>query len=210
MGLMKNLFNNTRKPQGTLGKMMVKSMNSGHAKVSAWGMEYLPLMGPDHILDAGCGGGKSAETMLKKYPGAHLTALDYSEVSVDMATKNNEGEIKAGRCRVIQGDVSNLPFEDGTFDLATAFETVYFWPGPEKSFGEICRTLKPGGTFLIVNESDGTNDKDQKWVDMIDGMRIYSESDMIKHLQAAGFGKVEVHHHPKNNWIAFVAEKTKE
>ena len=31
------------------------------------------------------------------------------------------------------------------------------------------------GIFVIVNESDGTNDKDQKWVDMIDGMSMYTE-----------------------------------
>ena len=183
MGLMSKIFNNTRKPQGTLGKMMVTSMNSGHSKMSAWAMESLPLEGPDHILDAGCGGGKTAEAMLRKYPNALLSALDYS-------------------------DVSALKETDESFDLATAFETVYFWPGPVKSFQEICRVLKPGSKFYIVNESDGTNDKDQKWVDMIDGMAIYSETDMIKHLQAAGFGKVDVHHHPKTNWICFIAEKT--
>ena len=26
-----------------------------------------------------------------------------------------------------QGNVCSLPYEDGTFDAVTAFETVYFW-----------------------------------------------------------------------------------
>ena len=43
------------------------------------------------------------------------------------------------------------------FDLATAFETAYFWPGLEKCFGEVCRVLRPGGVFMICIESDGTD-----------------------------------------------------
>ena len=36
MGLFKKFVNQTRKPEGFLGKMMVRSMNSGHAKVADW------------------------------------------------------------------------------------------------------------------------------------------------------------------------------
>ena len=44
MGLMKNFFSQTRKPEGTLGKMMLKGMNSGHAKLADWGFEHLPIL----------------------------------------------------------------------------------------------------------------------------------------------------------------------
>ena len=37
MGIVKKLFNSTRKPEGLLGELMVKSMNKGHAAVSDWG-----------------------------------------------------------------------------------------------------------------------------------------------------------------------------
>lgn len=60
-------------------------------------------------------------------------------------------------------NVAQLLFADEQFDLATAFETVYFWPGPADSFREVYRVLRLGGTFLIVNESDGTNQADEKW-----------------------------------------------
>ena len=33
MGILNKVFGNTRKPQGRIGKMMAKSMNSGHAKM---------------------------------------------------------------------------------------------------------------------------------------------------------------------------------
>lgn len=60
-----------------------------------------------------------------------------------------------GRLEVKQGDVSSLDLPDGAYDLATAFETIYFWPGLEKCFTEVARILKDGGLFLISNESDG-------------------------------------------------------
>ena len=65
--------------------------------------------------------------------------------------------IASGRCTVIQGNVAELPFDDESFELATAFETVYFWPGLEHCFSEVCRVLQPGGRFIICNESDGTD-----------------------------------------------------
>lgn len=36
MGLFKNYVSQTRKPEGVLGKMMLKGMNSGHAKMADW------------------------------------------------------------------------------------------------------------------------------------------------------------------------------
>ena len=66
-----------------------------------------------------------------------------------------------------------------SFDLAVAFETVYFWPGPTESFREVWRVLKPGSLFLIVNESDGTNKNDEKWMDIIDGLRIFDKNTAI-------------------------------
>lgn len=46
MGLMKKFFSQTRKSEGTLGKMMLSGMNSGHAKLADWGLEHLPSLSP--------------------------------------------------------------------------------------------------------------------------------------------------------------------
>lgn len=70
MGLFKNCMSQTRKPEGFLGKMMIKGMNSGHAKMADWGMSHLKTIAPSEIIDIGCGGGRNAGELLKKYPGA--------------------------------------------------------------------------------------------------------------------------------------------
>ena len=187
MGLMNDFFGQTRKPEGLLGKFMLSTMNSGHAKLADWGFTHLPVFAPSQIVDLGCGGGRNAGELLKKYPDAHVTAIDYSDLSVAKAAEYNQKMIIAGSCTVQQGDVSDLHFPSETFDLATAFETVYFWPGLEKCFGQVAKVLKPGGYFMICNESDGTDQTGLKFEKIIDGMKVYTAEQIESALKTAGF-----------------------
>lgn len=205
MGLLKAFFSNTRKPEGLLGKCMVGSMNHAHAALADWGLSHLPETGPTKIAELGCGGGRNIQALLRKYPAATIAALDYSEISVEKARRVNREGLQTGRCRIIQGDVSHLPFEEKILDLATAFETVYFWPGPAESFREVYRTLRPGGIFLIVNESDGENSQDDKWLSMIDGMQIFNQTQLTAFLTEAGFSKVIVDQNTKKHWLCVMA-----
>ncbi|MBQ8921593.1 MAG: class I SAM-dependent methyltransferase [Oscillospiraceae bacterium] len=207
MGLFKKYVNQTRKPEGTLGKMMLAGMNSGHAKLADWGMSYLPELTPKHIADLGCGGGRNAGELLKKYPTAFVTALDYSALSVQKAKEYNQKMIEAGRCKVIRGDVSDLRLKAGGYDLVTAFETIYFWPGLEKCFAQAAGILKPGGYFMICNESDGTDKTSKRFEAIIEGMRCYTPDEITKALKAAGFSEVNANRHPSKPWITVLAKK---
>ena len=207
MGLAKNFFSQTRKPEGFLGKMMLGTMNAGHAKLADWGFTRLPAFTPERVVDLGCGGGRNAGELLKAYPKAHVTAVDYSELSVEKAKDFNKAMIAAGRCEVLQGDVSDLQLPAGMFDLATAFETVYFWPGLEKCFAQVAKVLKPGGCFMICNESDGTDPTSLKFEKIIDGMKNYTAEEIGAALKTAGFSDVQTDHHPSRPWITVLAKK---
>ncbi len=207
MGLAKNFFGQTRKPEGFLGKLMLGTMNSGHAKLADWGFAHLPEMDPERAVDLGCGGGRNAGELLKIYPKAHVTAIDYSELSVEKATDYNRAMIEAGRCEVLKEDVSDLKLPAGTFDLATAFETVYFWPGLEKCFSQVAGVLRSGGYFVICNESDGTDPASLKFEKIIDGMKNYTVMEIEAALRAAGFSFVASDHHPLKPWITVLARK---
>jgi len=207
MGLFKNYVSQTRKPEGFLGKMMLKGMNSGHARMADWGLTHLPEIKPEKAADLGSGGGRNAGELLKKYPEAHVTAIDYSDLSVEKAKEYNKAMIKAGRCTVKQGDVSDLQLPAESFDLATAFETIYFWPGLEKCFSQVAGILKPGGYFMICNESDGTDPTSLKFEKIIEGMKNYTVGDIEGALKAAGFSEVKSDHHPSKPWITVLAKK---
>ena len=207
MGLFKNYVSQTRKPEGFLGKMMLTGMNSGHAKMADWGFAHLPTITPAKAVDLGCGGGRNAGELMKMYPKAHVTAIDYSDLSVAKAKEYNQEMIAAGRCTVQQGDVSSLKLPKEAFDLATAFETVYFWPGLEACFAQVAKVLRPGGLFMICNESDGTDAASLKFEKIIDGMKNYTAEQIEEALKKAGFSEVSSDHHPSKPWIAVIAKK---
>ncbi len=207
MGLFKKIIIQTKKPEGFFGKMMVNGMNKGHAKLADWGMSHLKYLSPSNIAELGCGGGRNTNQLLKRYPDSIVTALDYSDMSVQKTKEYNKEMIDSGRCNVIQGNVKKLPFEDSDFDLATAFETIYFWPGLEQCFSEVYRVLKPNGTFMICNESDGTDEQTKKYEKIIDGMVCYTTDEISSALKAAGFSDVKSYHYDNKPWITVVARK---
>lgn len=207
MGLLKRFFNQTRKPEGALGALMLRGMNSGHGELADWGFSHLPAIRPAQIVDLGCGAGRNAGELLKLFPSARVTAVDYSPLSVEKAAAYNKKSVDAGRCTVRQGDVSDLPLPEESFDLATAFETVYFWPGLETCFAQVARILKPGGAFLICNESDGLDATGKKFEKIIDGMRCYTAGELESALGKAGFTDVRVDRHGKKPWLCVLARK---
>ena len=207
MGLFKKFVSQTRKPEGALGKIMLRGMNSGHAKVADWGMGHLRGISPEEILEIGCGGGRNAGELSKRFPKAKVIAVDYSEVSVAKAKEYNKEKIDSGKMIVQQGDVSNLKLPADSFDLATAFETIYFWPGLEKCFAQVYKILKPGGIFMAVNESDGTDDASLKYEKIIDGMRCYTVEQISSAMKAAGFSEVTSDHFEGKPWITVIARK---
>ncbi len=169
-------------------------------------MQFLHISADARVLDCGCGGGANIKALLKKCPQGVVKGIDYSAVSVGKAKKVNKAAISEGRCTVLQGSVADMIFADGWFDAVTAFETVYFWPDLTRCFREVCRVLKPGGTFLICNECSGDTDKDDKWTEKVDGMTIYRDTQLKAALEQAGFSDVEVHKNEKG-WLCVTARK---
>ncbi len=49
----------------------------------------------------------------------------------------------------IRGDISNLPFPDGSIDIVTANMVVEHLDDPRKQFAEVFRVLRPGGKFIF-------------------------------------------------------------
>ena len=200
-----SFFENTRKPIGLGGKIMVTMMNLGHSPVARWGLRFLELTPDAKVLDCGCGGGANIKRLLKKCPQGVVKGIDYSPVSVEKSKRVNETAVTKGRCDVLRASVAELPFESEQFDAVTAFETVYFWPDLPQCFREVWRVLKSGGTFLICNESNGDTDKDEKWTEIISGMTIYKDIELKSCLEQADFFDVQIH--KKKTWLCVTARK---
>ena len=208
MGLLSKIFSNTRKPEGFWGRMMVAGMNGGtHAAMASWGMDLANVPADGEILDIGCGGGANLTRLMDRSLRAKVTGVDYSTVSVEKSRKVNADAIRKSRCKVLEASVSSLPFEDDMFVMATAFETIYFWPDIVKSFEEVRRVLVPGGKFLIVNEDDGLSGNNEKWEKIIDGMHTYTPDELNTHLSAAGFKDITIQRDESKHWLCAIASK---
>ena len=63
-----SFFENTRKPVGFGGKIMVAMMNSGHGAMADWGFRFIRISENAAVLDCGCGGGANIKKLLEKCP----------------------------------------------------------------------------------------------------------------------------------------------
>ena len=189
MGLVRSFFSQCARPEGFLGRVMLRFMNFGHAPLTNWGLSLVEIHDGWTMLDIGCGGGATLKRLLKRSKGARVYGIDISAESVAKAKKVN-AEVLDKQVFVTQGSAEKLPYEDNQFDLVTAVETVYFWPNLPDCLQEVRRVLKQGGKFVILVE---VIDGDSMWTNVVEGMTAYSPEQLQKLLDEAGFMDTAIH-----------------
>ena len=186
--ILKDFFCQCARPEGFLGRCMLRFMNFGHAPLTNWGLDHVAFSDGMTMLDVGCGGGATLKRLLIRSPKGKVYGIDISEESVAKAKKVNK-DLLDSQVFVEQGSADCLPWEDQTFDVVTAVETVYFWPDLPKCFHEVKRVLKSGGQFAIMLE---VIEGDSVWTNVVEGMTVYSPELLKDMLEQAGFSDVEV------------------
>lgn len=99
--------------------------------------------GGRRVLDLGCGIGRHA--LMFARAGYDVTALDGAPAGLAALQSAAEGEGLS--IRIDEGMMTDLPYEDGSFDYVLAFNVIYHGePGVvRQSIAEIHRVLAPGG-----------------------------------------------------------------
>ena len=101
-------------------------------------VRYLQPKPGEAILDLGCSRGFYVRAMETYTDGV---------VGVDVSESSLKGAVSP---RVHYGDITNLEFEDASFDKAYSLHTVEHLPDLRKFFIEMARVLRPGGMAIIV------------------------------------------------------------
>jgi demethylmenaquinone methyltransferase/2-methoxy-6-polyprenyl-1,4-benzoquinol methylase len=104
-------------------------------------------------LDAGCGIGLQALMLAAAVgPSGHVTGLDIVPEMVRHAEEIARTAGLSGRISFREGDVRNLPFDDGAFDWAWSSCCVGYasFLDPLSTIGELARVVKPGGRVAIL------------------------------------------------------------
>ena len=151
-----SFLENTRRPAGLGGKLMVRMMNVGHRALARWGLRFLLLSADAKVLDCGCGGGANIRTLLKKCPQGIVKGVDISDVSVTTARRVNRSAIADGRCAVWQGSVDELIFAADWFDAVTAFERSISGRTCQKASARSAACCAPAARFSSATNAAAT------------------------------------------------------
>lgn len=198
-----------RKPAAWLGRLFLLNMNARHSALTNWGLSHTELAPDFTMLDVGCGGGKTIDTLAGVATGGHVSGIDYSAASVAQSRRTNAKWIEAGRVDISQASVSSLPFEPDTFDVVTGVETHYYWPTLPADVKGILRVLKPGGHLLIIAETYKGRSADwlyrpTMWLLRATYLTVAEHRALF---EAAGFSDVQVFEERTKGWICALGRK---
>lgn len=107
------------------------------------------LDGGARVADIGCGAGGAALRLAQRFPHSEIVGYDISRYALDRAeTKLRESGV--ANARFVDPRREPLP-DDGSLDLVTAFDCVHDMTHPAEVMRAIRRSLKPDGTWLLVD-----------------------------------------------------------
>lgn len=108
-------------------------------------LEMVQVDGSTMLLDVGCGTGYTACSMAKKH-GCRVVGIDYSEEMIAKAERRALRLKLEDKVEFHVANVSALPFDDGTFDVAIFESFLNVLVGDKrKALEEIARVVKRGG-----------------------------------------------------------------
>lgn len=142
-----------RHATGPLGRLIAFIMARETWAENLRAIDALDIQPTDHVLDIGCGHGRSLAALAARAPRGCAVGADPSDLMAEIAVERNRKPVKAGRVKVVVATASDLPFPDNTFDKALCVHVVYFWKDLQSSLREMARVLKPEAKLALVFRS---------------------------------------------------------
>jgi ubiquinone/menaquinone biosynthesis C-methylase UbiE len=135
-----------------------------------------------HVLDLGTGTGQLAIEALTRWPDLSVVGIDASGEMRAMA----DGEATRRLPKTVREHfetlvafADDLPFPDGTFDVALSSFVVQLVPNRARVLREVRRVLRPGATFAYVSwlQDDRIFEPDDVFDDLLDEFDIGDDGD---------------------------------
>lgn len=134
-------------------------------------VELLGLRQGERVLDVGAGPGLLVADMAALVgPTGQVTGLEISDSMLALARQRRATLPVPERITLVAGNANELPFPDGSFDVATSTQVYEYVPQVELALAELDRVLRPGGRALILDTDWTTaiwNTKDQARMDRV-------------------------------------------
>ncbi len=110
---------------------------------------------PSSILVAGCGTGREAFMLARKFPQAAMVGLDFNARSIVIADQLRKKWAAMRHIRFLRADLADASLTKrlgNRFDLISCHGVLSYIPNPEQVLANLSRLLNPAGAlFLGVN-----------------------------------------------------------
>lgn len=126
------------------------------------------------VADIGCGHGASTMLLAETYPRSKVTGFDYHGRSIEQARKRAADAGLAARVSFEVAAAADYPGTD--YDLVAIFDALHDMPDPLGAARHIRESLKPDGTFLLVEPN--ANDRIEDNINPV-GRLYYTASTVI-------------------------------
>lgn len=107
--------------------------------------DLVPLAGDELALDAGTGAGALAYALAPRV--REVVGVDVVPELLELARVN-----APANASFVEGDITALEFERGSFDFAGTLRTLHHVARPELPVAELARVTRPGGTILVADQ----------------------------------------------------------
>jgi ubiquinone/menaquinone biosynthesis C-methylase UbiE len=113
--------------------------------------EWAPLIRPGSlVLDIGCANGLSTFDIARF--DVEVIGIDISGQQIRLAAERAEHE-NYGNVTFMVADADSLPIADRAVDCVLCYGALHHVPAPERTLNEVGRVLKPGGSYLGVENN---------------------------------------------------------
>ena len=110
------------------------------------------------VADVGCGHGASTILMARQYPNSAFAGSDYHDGSIETARRQ---AVEAGVAERVRFETAPAAAYTGTgYDLVTMFDCLHDMGDPVGAARHVRGTLKPDGTWMIVEPQAGDRVED--------------------------------------------------
>ena len=131
---------------GAVEKFFVNSSIHSHrvARHAEKMLHMVDFKAGQRFLDVGCGNGQAALYLAGEYQ-LDVTGVDIDPDQIRVAEESSQGTRNA---RFLVVDGTELPFDDGEFDIVATHKVTHHIPDWEDALTEMVRVLRPNGYFM--------------------------------------------------------------
>jgi sarcosine/dimethylglycine N-methyltransferase len=152
-------------------------------------LEAAHVTATDRVLDAGSSIGGTSRLLAAEH-GCRVTAIDLTAEYCDIARWLNGLVQLEDRIEVLQGDVTDLPLQDCSFDLVVSQHVQMNVADKSGLYSEAHRVLRPDGRLALWDVAAGPEQPlafPVPWADTPERSHLATPDELAAALQASGF-----------------------